>query len=263
MDILKIEKGINSKSYLRRIEGYSNLNRYDRAIQRKYLQRGIEDRHYQVRAKVADFMGKAKDPFYVSFLLDLLKDENYIVRFSAADSLGFYSEERVLIEKALIKALKDSNRVVKMCVAEALGDIRSTKALPYLKKMAELDPGIGVRSMAIDAIGYIGQKVRCKSYINWLQKSLMVENNELKVVILVALIEMGRQQYFDDLVEFLKCRGCGIRLKVINKLFSVVADQVGCQKVLGVLRTHKKIEKQLDCIKALNKGIRFLINKCL
>lgn len=261
MKISEVKKLISSKNYLKRIEGYSWLGDFSKSVARKYLINGMKDSHHQVRANIADFMGQAKDYFYVPYLLEFLEDKSHIVRFRAVESLGYYRKKKDEIEDFLIKALSDGSSTVRVCTAESLRNIFSEKALPYLKKIVESDPNKVARAMAIDAIGYIKQMSKSRNYVKWMESRLEVEIPDLKPDLYSALIEMGSFKYFNDLVACLGSRSYKMRKRVINMLKSIVADYIGYEKVLEVLQEHKKREKHLLCLEVLDKGVEHLCEK--
>ena len=91
---------------------------------------------------------RAVDPLIVA-----LKDENWSVRYSAAESLAYSNDPRAV--GPLTTALKDENEFVRSMVATALGEIGDARAVDPLIWTLE-DDRFPVRAAAIRALGKIG-----------------------------------------------------------------------------------------------------------
>lgn len=255
MKLVEFKKLLASDNYIDRLNGYSYLDEFPTNTSRKYMIQGTKDKHHQVRANIADFMGQSKDEYYVPFLLELLNDKSYIVRFSAADALGWFPEQKAMIEDPLIKALKDKNSTVRICAAESLGSYESKKALIELKAISESDDNYIARTVAIRAIG----NAHLKSQKKWLIERIEKETDErVKIEIFSALVELGDVKYFWQVANALKNEDLDIKVAAINSMSSTISLYFKKDLIIGIFESHLKNEVNEKCIRKIAKKIELL-----
>jgi len=109
-------------------------------------QAGIGDADFRLRAVAVSSTGVLGFPGAVDTVIDCLDDQVAEVRWTAAAVLGRLHDPAAV--KALIKGLSDSNSEVKRQAALSLGYLGDPLASVELKRLAEEDENIDVRTAA-------------------------------------------------------------------------------------------------------------------
>ncbi len=108
--------------------------------------------HKEVRAEAARRLGRIGNPA-VPFLLESLREEDWVVRYRAAEALSPIADPRV--DPALITALNDSRDHVRYMAAKGLGTRRTSTALvPLIRSLG--DENEFVRRCVARALGMLG-----------------------------------------------------------------------------------------------------------
>ena len=117
-----------------------------------YLVVALADPHPQVRRNAAEALGRIRDPQAVEPLVTVMEqsDEDWGVRARAAAALGELGDPRAT--EALAAALADMVSHVRLPAAVALGQIGDPAAAEPLDSAARLDPDLGVRQAAREAL---------------------------------------------------------------------------------------------------------------
>lgn len=136
---------------------------------------------------------KAIDP-----LIEALKDDCEWVRQSAAVALGQIGDARGM--DPLITALKDESSYVRQAAAYALGSINDPRAVDALIEALK-DEDEDVRSAAAMALGWFEDDERVADP---LVEALQDEKSCVRVNVAYALVELGKNEYFDLLIVALK-----------------------------------------------------------
>jgi HEAT repeat protein len=123
------------------------------------LARALHDPVKEVRAAAAAGLASAGRPA-ISALTEALADGNWVVRYRAAEALGFIRDERSVA--ALIRALEDRRDHVRYMAAKGLGRLGDKRAGGPLSA-ALADGNEFVRRAAGEALASIGEKTAADS----------------------------------------------------------------------------------------------------
>ncbi len=119
----------------------------------------LKDEDPYVRFSAASALGTLGDPSetVLKALLDLLKDEDSDVRYGAASALASLGDPSETVLKALLDLLKDENSFVRSNAASALANLGDSSET-VLKALLDLlkDEDSSVRSSATWALGILG-----------------------------------------------------------------------------------------------------------
>lgn len=145
-----------------------------------------------IRASVAQVLGKIGDKRAVTPLIEALGDEDRIVRWVAAWALGKIGDKRAV--DPLIQALEDEFVGVQEKAAEALGKIKDPKAVKPLIQVLK-----GVK----EEYGPLIDKEVFKG--TFIEETLWGEFERHRLVIVAALVEIGKsmEEPFDQALEAL------------------------------------------------------------
>jgi HEAT repeat protein len=113
----------------------------------------LADRSPKVQAEAARALGLLGNPAAVEPLIKSLSDADYRVRRDAARALGNIGDSRA--EDPLVACLKDEDILVREFSAEALGKLGGAESVEPLV-LSLRDPSEGVRCAAAEALGNIG-----------------------------------------------------------------------------------------------------------
>jgi HEAT repeat protein len=123
------------------------------------LARALHDPEKEVRAAAAAGLASAGRPA-IGALLEALADDNWVVRYRAAEALGFIRDERSVA--ALIRALEDRRDHVRYMAAKGLGRLGDRPAGGALSA-ALADGNEFVRRAAGEALAALGEKTAADS----------------------------------------------------------------------------------------------------
>ncbi len=145
----------NSKDPDERLYAAFKLGRDKQPLVIQPLIDASEDEEFTVRVRVAEALGTREEADKVlPTLFTLLKDENPVVRRTAADSLGNVGDATAV--NALCDALADADDTVRSHVAEALGEIASDDSAKALVHAFLHDEDYNVRYFAKQSLGKVG-----------------------------------------------------------------------------------------------------------
>jgi len=92
----------------------------------------LKDGSLNVKCEVVDALGVLGDKRALKPLMDILKEDDYILRACTVTSLGKIGDNMAV--KALLNSLEDENYFVRVNAANALATIGDEDALPHLQK---------------------------------------------------------------------------------------------------------------------------------
>ena len=183
-----------------------------------WLIAALKDENLIVRWSAADALGliggEAKDS--VPALIDALKDENPTVRWSVISALGRIGSDKSSFS-TLIAALENENSFVRVGAAYALGYMGIEAAVPALVEALK-DEDLSVRGSAADALGDIGGKA--KDSVPALIDALNDENSSVRWSAANALRNIGREakDSVPALIDALKDENPTVRWSAANAL---------------------------------------------
>ncbi len=145
--------------------------------------KALDDEKWRVRWYAAEILGEIGDKSAVNPLIKTFNDENSGVRSNCTIALVEIGEESV---KPLIKALKNDNWQVRWHAAEALGGIGDENAVDSLAKSLD-DENPLVKKTAATSLGNIGNV----NAVKFLKKALNDDDVEVQDAVLAALDKIG------------------------------------------------------------------------
>nr|MDJ0678006.1 HEAT repeat domain-containing protein [Calothrix sp. MO_167.B42] len=196
----------------------------------------------------------------ISFLLQVLNNEDLYIRYCAASALGKIGSEAEVID--LTKAVKDENYFVRYSVTKALGKIGSSKAISALLK-AVSDEKSFVRYQAVEALG----KIDDERGINALIKALKDEEPDIRRIAAQTLGNKGIYLAINALVRTLKDEKSSVsstaRYALLNIRKSLVEDRLW--NIFSYSDIENVIFESDDFSKtsAVYKKLYNIYNKCL
>lgn len=178
-----------------------------------------------------------------------LEDTCDLVRNASAEILGEVGTRQDV--RRLTHALQDADWVVRASAADSLGRIGGKAALPVLKKATTQDANPIVRRDAAFALSYAGQE----AVVPDLEQALAQETQEqAKVGLLGALYVLGRQERLPALLGLLQSEDSSVRHAVINSLSEIVRPEnkeQAIQAVHDMLKHESNPGLKIDAQKAI------------
>ncbi|WP_317137784.1 HEAT repeat domain-containing protein [Methanochimaera problematica] len=111
----------------------------------------MNDENWIVRYRTVEALGLIGDERAVNSLTKMLNDEKDHVRYMAAKSLGFYKKPELSI--SLLPLLRDENEYVRRITAVSLGNIGISKsAAEALKKAAKTETDERAKTEMLNAL---------------------------------------------------------------------------------------------------------------
>ncbi|MDJ0904135.1 MAG: HEAT repeat domain-containing protein [Xenococcus sp. MO_188.B8] len=148
----------NQIEQFRFIEYQAELGEKEQAI--STLLSLVQDQEWVVRYGAAQALGEIgqEEPEVITALLSLVQDQNLLVRSSAAQALGEIGQGEPEVITALLSLVQDQNLLVRSRAAQALGKIGQGKPEVIIALLPLVqDQEASVRSSAAQALGEIGQ----------------------------------------------------------------------------------------------------------
>ncbi len=180
----------------------------------------------------------------VEALIELLKNEDSVVREFSAGALGRIQSEKAV--ESLIDALLDQDRRVRSAAATALGKIQSEKALQPLMSSLN-DENSSVRYNAAEAVGRIGSE----QAVDALVAGLNDERNYVRVAIATALGRIGSERTVDPLIRALKDEDNQVRQASVLALLKTKSEKA-VEPLIEAL-TDEDWEVRLYAVEALER----------
>lgn len=118
-------------------------------------------------------------------LIELLKDDDPLIKTSACEALGILKSKKAVEE--IFPLLYDINFWVRACACTALGEIGDSKAVPQLLEKLQ-DESHWVRSSACEALGKIGDKKAGEelAYLSLYDESEIVRESAVKALTMIG-----------------------------------------------------------------------------
>jgi HEAT repeat protein len=212
---------------------------------------------------------------FVPFLINLLKDNDSVMRSSAARILGRLQAKEAIPQ--LIKLLKDFGDNVRSSAAQTLGTLQATEATPQLIELLKhqvevllkrynakllIDNNENVRSSAIDALGRLQAKEATPQLIELLKDN----NNNVRYRVIDALGRLQAKEAIPQLIELLIDNNENVRSSAIDALGRLQAKEAipqliklikdfsenvrsSAARILGILRAKEAIPQLIKLLK--------------
>ena len=160
-------------------------------------------------------------------LVQLLGDEDWIIRKNAADSLWELGE---IAESALGQALTSRNHHIRYWASKIIGDLQAEQFVGQLLKMMREDKTWSVRAAAAQALGELGEEKVTLDLVDALRDSSeYVRKNALISLNKLGEIRHTRQQLDDEWVEnYTKSVFSDLKTKktrsIVHRIKSLIVD---------------------------------------
>jgi HEAT repeat protein len=95
-----------------------------------------KDKHMLVRSNAIILLSKREITESLEALIEALKDEEYLVKSNAMVAISSYGKQ---VSERMIQALTDADKDVRAGAAFVMGELKDSRAIEYLKKVAKDD----------------------------------------------------------------------------------------------------------------------------
>ena len=213
--------------------------------EKEKILRQIEEKSYEEELDENDY----------SILNKLSYDKEVFIRDLVAVILVESSDEKG--EEILLRLTNDKEWLVRADACDSLCISESVTTYNLLKKIAKKDTSGYVRGYAILSLGDIADKINKEDeLLEYLEDRLKHEKVEFtKINIYAVLYNLGRKEYFDNLVSMLNSKKYLNRGSVVN-ILNYIANEDNRDMIIKVLLEHKKKETAMSVIYTINDVIK-------
>ncbi|MEE9355650.1 MAG: HEAT repeat domain-containing protein [Methylococcaceae bacterium] len=239
---------------------------------------------FRIRARSAYALSCEKSNHTLNKLVELLTDENALVRAAAAYAIGSIARDKhnefsfEVAFKALKGLLKDKDLEVRRGVTRALGSIRDTRAVPSLIE-ALRDQDEGVRSEAIGGLAKIEDKSLLPVFIEFAKDPQ--QNTNARATAVEALAKFGDDSVIPVLLAAARDEHSDIRMEavrgmerhidnatVFSTLLTTLRDKdrdvrLSTALVLFKTKNKKAVPALVDTLKDVDPSIRTVVAQTL
>ena len=190
-----------------------------------------------------------------SILNKLSYDKEVFIRDLVAVILVESSDEKG--EEILLRLTNDKEWLVRADACDSLCISESVTTYNLLKKIAKKDTSGYVRGYAILSLGDIADKINKEDeLLEYLEDRMKHEKVQFtKIDIYAVLYNLGRKEYFDNLVSMLNSKKYLNRGSVVNSL-NDIANEDNKDMIINLLLEHKKKETAMSVIYTINDVIK-------
>lgn len=213
--------------------------------EKEKILRQIEEKSYEEELDENDY----------SILNKLSYDKEVFIRDLVAVILVESSDEKG--EEILLRLTNDKEWLVRADACDSLCISESVTTYNLLKKIAKKDTSGYVRGYAILSLGDIADKINKEDeLLEYLEDRLKHEKVQFtKIDIYAVLYNLGRKEYFDNLVSMLNSKKYLNRGSVVN-ILNYIANEDNRDMIIKVLLEHKKKETAMSVIYTINDVIK-------
>ena len=213
--------------------------------EKEKILRQIEEKSYEEELDENDY----------SILNKLSYDKEVFIRDLVAVILVESSDEKG--EEILLRLTNDKEWLVRADACDSLCISESVTTYNLLKKIAKKDTSGYVRGYAILSLGDIADKINKEDeLLEYLEDRLKHEKVQFtKINIYAVLYNLGRKEYFDNLVSMLNSKKYQNRNSVVNSL-NDIANEDNKDMIIKVLLEHKKKETAMSVVYTINDVIK-------
>ena len=213
--------------------------------EKEKILRQIEEKSYEEELDENDY----------SILNKLSYDKEVFIRDLVAVILVESSDEKG--EEILLRLTNDKEWLVRADACDSLCISESVTTYNLLKKIAKKDTSGYVRGYAILSLGDIADKINKEDeLLEYLEDRLKHEKVQFtKIDIYAVLYNLGRKEYFDNLVSMLNSKKYLNRGSVVN-ILNYIANEDNRDMIIKVLLEHKKKETAMSVVYTINDVIK-------
>lgn len=213
--------------------------------EKEKILRQIEEKSYEEELDENDY----------SILDKLSYDKEVVIRTLVAEILVESSDEKG--EEILLRLTNDNDWLVRADACDSLCISESVTTYNLLKKIAKKDTSGYVRGYAILSLGDIADKINKEDeLLEYLEDRLKHEKVQFtKINIYAVLYNLGRKEYFDNLVSMLNSKKYLNRGSVVN-ILNYIANEDNRDMIIKVLLEHKKKETAMSVVYTINDVIK-------
>ena len=213
--------------------------------EKEKILRQIEEKSYEEELDENDY----------SMLNKLSYDKEVFIRDLVAVILVESSDEKG--EEILLRLTNDKEWLVRADACDSLCISESVTTYNLLKKIAKKDTSGYVRGYAILSLGDIADKINKEDeLLEYLEDRLKHEKVQFtKIDIYAVLYNLGRKEYFDNLVSMLNSKKYLNRGSVVN-ILNYIANEDNRDMIIKVLLEHKKKETAMSVVYTINDVIK-------
>lgn len=213
--------------------------------EKEKILRQIEEKSYEEELDENDY----------SILNKLSYDKEVFIRDLVAVILVESSDEKG--EEILLRLTNDKEWLVRADACDSLCISESVTTYNLLKKIAKKDTSGYVRGYAILSLGDIADKINKEDeLLEYLEDRLKHEKVQFtKINIYAVLYNLGRKEYFDNLVSMLNSKKYLNRGSVVN-ILNYIANEDNRDMIIKVLLEHKKKETAMSVVYTINDVIK-------
>lgn len=213
--------------------------------EKEKILRQIEEKSYEEELDENDY----------SILDKLSYDKEVVIRTLVAEILVESSDEKG--EEILLRLTNDNDWLVRADACDSLCISESVTTYNLLKKIAKKDTSGYVRGYAILSLGDIADNFNKEDeLIEFLEDRLKYEKVEFtKINIYAVLYNLGRKEYFDNLVYMLNSKKYQNRNSVVNSL-NDIANEDNKDMIINLLLEHKNKETAMSVVYTINDVIK-------
>lgn len=232
----------------------------------------LKDDDPLIKTSACEALGILKSEKAIEDIFPLLYDINFWVRASACNALGEIGDNKAVSQ--LLERLEDENHWVRQAACEALGKIGDKKAGEELAYLSLYDDSEIVREAAIKALTMIGEAF-LSPYLNALMsddlnkrfKAMEILIKEGKIVLypLLSLLNTPSILLKICVCEILGKIGDERAIESLVKLFNErdITVQMAAVNALANIKSEKTCSYLLDLLASLNATIADLAKKAL
>ena len=157
----------------------------------------------------------------------------------------------------MLRLTNDKEWLVRADACDSLCISESVTTYNLLKKIAKKDTSGYVRGYAILSLGDIADKINKEDeLLEYLEDRLKHEKVQFtKIDIYAVLYNLGRKEYFDNLVSMLNSKKYLNRGSVVN-ILNYIANEDNRDMIIKVLLEHKKKETAMSVVYTINDVIK-------
>lgn len=198
--------------------------------------------------------GQVKKEYY-SILEGLSRDKDELIRSKVAELLIFFNDN----SEILLELSKDKDSLVRVEACDSLCYASSMEVYNRLKTIVKNDKNGTVRGYAAASLGDVSKAIGNEGItVEFLVSRLKKEKVIFAIInIYSALIVLGEDKYFYEIVKLLNTQRYQNRCAVVNSFYDIV-DENNKETVVKALLKRKEVEKSVAVYSAIDELLEYL-----